>query len=879
MVCDGVALVAYATLGPVVADWIQRHCVIPDGPQMGDPFVLTDEMRSFVDNFYAVDLETRQWCFARGGQLIRPQKWGKGPFSAALICAEAAGPVLPVFDKTGDLVDGRPWDTPWIQVTAISEDQTANVFRALLPMIQLSDSLNMEIADTGLTRVNLPGGGLIEPVTASARSRLGQRITFVVQDEALALDTPLPTPTGWTTMGDVRAGDRLLGADGNPVTVVRATEVQTDRDCYRVTFADDSSVVTSDGHLWHTKVASSAAKPKVRTTGEMVRDGRRFRIPVPRPYELPVVDLPVDPYVLGYWLGDGSTGQAYLTVGEIDLTETLANLRGCGFEPRVARYADRAPSVKLSNGSGYQGADRPANVKALQALACYRRKHVPVEYFRGSREQREALLQGLMDSDGHITVEGHCTFVGNDQLSADVQCLLRTLGIMSKRVWRENHEYRSGGIWKVNFVPRHGVQPFRLRRKADRVRDSRDSDWVSIVRIEPVESVPVRCVEVDAPDHLFLAGEAGHVTHNTHSWIKTNGGLTLADNQRRNLAGMSGRFLETTNAFDPVEGSVAQRTFESKASGTLLDDREPPPGSVRNKRERRKVLKHVYGDSWWVNLDRIDAEIEALLEHDPAQAERFFLNRKMASEGAAFDVVKFRALERATEVPDGSVVTLGVDGARFDDALAVVATDARTGHQWLVSVQERPKDAGPDYEHDLEQVDQAVSEVFDRFTVWRVYCDPHYIDVLLDRWRNRWGEKRIVGWPTYRPRPIAFAIRAYQDAIANGDVSWEDNTGRFLAHVTNSRKKMLETIKDDRERPMHTLAKPSHRSPLKIDIAMAAVLSWEARGDVIAMRGVNLNPEPLAPEKPKPVSWTPGKALPSSALTSGVPVGPLGPLS
>ena len=51
MVCDGVALVAYATLGPVVADWIQRHCVIPDGPQMGDPFVLTDEMRSFVDNF------------------------------------------------------------------------------------------------------------------------------------------------------------------------------------------------------------------------------------------------------------------------------------------------------------------------------------------------------------------------------------------------------------------------------------------------------------------------------------------------------------------------------------------------------------------------------------------------------------------------------------------------------------------------------------------------------------------------------------------------------------------------------------------------------------------------------------------------------------
>jgi hypothetical protein len=97
--------------------------------------------------------------------LIRPQKWGKGPFSAALICAEAAGPVLPVF-AGGELVGGKAWETPWIQVTAVSEDQTDNVFRALLPMIQLSAKLNMEISDTGLTRVNLPGGGYIEPVTA-----------------------------------------------------------------------------------------------------------------------------------------------------------------------------------------------------------------------------------------------------------------------------------------------------------------------------------------------------------------------------------------------------------------------------------------------------------------------------------------------------------------------------------------------------------------------------------------------------------------------------------------------------------------------------------------------------------------------------------------
>lgn len=537
----------FATLGPVVAAWIESHCAVPDGSRMGDAFVLTDEMRRFVDDFYAVDLVRGRWVFGRGGQLIRPQKWGKGPFSAALICAEAAGPVLPVFDDAGELVAGRSWDTPWIQVTAVSEDQTANVFRALLPMIQLSDRLNMEIADTGLTRVNLPGGGYIEPVTASARSRLGQRITFAVQDE-------------------------------------------------------------------------------------------------------------------------------------------------------------------------------------------------------------------------------------------------------------------------------------------------------------------------------------------THSWVRSNGGLQLADNQRRNLAGMSGRFMETTNAFDPADGSVAQRTFESKAPGVLVDDREGPAGSVRNKRERRRVLKHVYGDSWWVDLERIDEEIEALIEHDPAQAERFFLNRKMASEGAAFDVEKFRALGSPRTVEAGATIVLGVDGARYQDALAVVATEVETGYQWPIDIVERPDNAGDDYEHDFERVDQAVQEAFDTWYVWRLYADPHRIDVLIDRWRNKYGQKRVVEWLTFRPRPIAWAIRNYQTAIVSGEMS-HDSDPVFVQHVKNARRRKLSVL-DDRERPMHTLCKDAIESPRKIDAAMAAVLSWEARGDCIAAAGLSLADGDGGDDPPPgPARWEPGKALPTALLAGGVPAGPMGTMS
>lgn len=106
---------------------------------------------------------------------------GKGPFSAAIICAEAVGPTLFAgWDASGEPV-GRSWPTPLIQITAASEDQTDNVYRQLVPMIDLGPLADL-IPDTGETRINLPGGGRIDPVTSKARSRLGQPVTHVLQD-------------------------------------------------------------------------------------------------------------------------------------------------------------------------------------------------------------------------------------------------------------------------------------------------------------------------------------------------------------------------------------------------------------------------------------------------------------------------------------------------------------------------------------------------------------------------------------------------------------------------------------------------------------------------------------------------------------------------
>jgi hypothetical protein len=360
------------------------------------------------------------------------------------------------------------------------------------------------------------------------------------------------------------------------------------------------------------------------------------------------------------------------------------------------------------------------------------------------------------------------------------------------------------------------------------------------------------------------------VQDQTESWLRANGGHKLRDSQRRGLAGTGGRFFETPNAWAPGEDSVAQQTFEGEV-GVYKTYETPPAGSVRNKQERRRVLRAVYGDSLverggWIDVDRIDVEIEALLEHDPAQAERWFMNRTLATEGAAFDLEKFKGLARPkVRVPKGSVIAIGVDGARHHDALAIVATDIATGFQWPLDIIERPDGADDEYEHDQARADGAVREAFDRFRVWRLYVDPQYIDGLVEKWSNRYGAKRVVEWMTYRPRHIAWAVREYEQAISSGDVA-HDGNDTFVAHVGNARKRML-TVRDDKERLMHTLSKDSVRSLRKIDAAMAAVLSWKARGDALELGVVKLEkPRDVPVVEQKVPRWRPGGDVPADGL-------------
>lgn len=179
----------YATLGYDVGEWIESHCVVPDGYRMGEPYRLTDEMWRFLLRFYRLYPYAEKWPAPdalryTGGQLRRSQKWGKDPFGAAIILAEALGPSrFDGWDAYGEPV-GAPYPTPLIACLGTSEEQTDNTWLPLLSMIRNGPLADMSGLDAGQTRIMLPGGGKIEPVTTSAKSRLGAQLTFLTLTES-----------------------------------------------------------------------------------------------------------------------------------------------------------------------------------------------------------------------------------------------------------------------------------------------------------------------------------------------------------------------------------------------------------------------------------------------------------------------------------------------------------------------------------------------------------------------------------------------------------------------------------------------------------------------------------------------------------------------
>ncbi len=446
--------------------------------------------------------------------------------------------------------------------------------------------------------------------------------------KALALDTPIPTPGGWTTMGAIQQGDEVFDESGERCTVVATTPVMHGRPCYEVEFSDGTVIVADAEHLWKTTTAAERGRrSKVRravpswpaadvarviertvavlavpdrpvTTAEVLADigpsfrnvvaalagrlpkeGRRVRqtyvrdgrevsfwaqtfsgqllykslaarvtalagyvhqvphsatavttaeiarslmvngrvnhsIPVCDPLDYPVRELPVAPYTLGAWLGDGHSASARITCADEEIIDAI---RGEGYA--VTKHTAPLNYGIREQGTGSAWQQARAFTSHLRRLDLLGNKHIPELYLRSSIEQRRSLLAGLLDTGGYCSPNGQAGFGGtNERLARDVLDLVRGLG--QKATLRAKPcNGRTGDAstaYTVSF--RAQVPVFRLERKLARqvtVTGRSSTRQHYIVDVRPAQSVPVRCIQVDSRSRLYLASRSCVATHNS----------------------------------------------------------------------------------------------------------------------------------------------------------------------------------------------------------------------------------------------------------------------------------------------------------------------------------------------------------------------------
>ena len=356
-----------------------------------------------------------------------------------------------------------------------------------------------------------------------------------LEGKALALETAVPTPSGWSSMGELQVGDEVFDENGNPCRVVAATEVMLGRPCREVELSDGSLFVADAAHLRVTtsKQARRSGRPRTssaKTTDEIaasLRYGEEFshQIRLAGAARYPTAQLPIDPYVLGYWLGDGTSTKGEITVAPND-HEVLASFEAAGYHvwPATSPYAYRLGGStrdvgheRRRNSLGRFGANDSLS-SDLRAAGLLGNKHVPSLYMTADIGQRLSLLQGLMDSDGYVDDQGRCEFINmREDLAWAVHVLAASLGLRptrrKKRAMLDGID--CGPAFQVKFTPRR-VPVFRLARKLARLKtDDRAHGFRSVRAVREVPTVPVRCIQVSAPSGMFLIGDSYVPTHNS----------------------------------------------------------------------------------------------------------------------------------------------------------------------------------------------------------------------------------------------------------------------------------------------------------------------------------------------------------------------------
>lgn len=355
----------------------------------------------------------------------------------------------------------------------------------------------------------------------------------IVDWKGLPLDTKIPTPSGWTTMGELREGDEVFDGTGKPCLVTHKSEIHHNP-TYEIGFDDGSSIVADEDHRWLISVGRNWEE-QVLTTKEIAehyrmggKKQRDIRILNNGALKLPPVDLLIDPYVLGLWLGDGCSKGVSISCNSRDAESILNELVSRGYASYITQYkgnSDNMSTVVVHDKYATVG-QKSILRSQLESLGVWGNKHIPPQYLRSSKEQRLELLRGLMDSDGSWNV------ARNNQVEMSttqewqafgVAELVRSMG-WTCNVWHGPKKYRfsrdasyeTKNAYILTFRP-DGVNPFRIRDYPVETLSRRHRSLRRIVTsIKLTESViPTQCIGVDSVEETYLCTDRMIVTHNT----------------------------------------------------------------------------------------------------------------------------------------------------------------------------------------------------------------------------------------------------------------------------------------------------------------------------------------------------------------------------
>lgn len=367
--------------------------------------------------------------------------------------------------------------------------------------------------------------------------------------KAQPLDARIVTPNGFKRMGDMKIGDEVIGRDGKPYKV-SGVFPQGVRPIYKVTLSNGTSCECDIEHLWNVnsiyqrssrKYIKGKSKNrddkyilhdysfKTLTLREILDKGiikhgkHNFRVPVNDAVEFEYKPLDVDPYILGYYIGDGCYNKSAITVGVLDIEDAKANIVHLLNEDATAVYYPKRNiwAINIKGETKRNIKKIYDNVDSLLSAG----KYIPNEYLFNTVENRLSLLQGLMDSDGYANKNGSCEFATkSEKLAYQIQFLIRSLGgyasLATKNTFYTHPITKKridcGLSYRLTIsLVNPNLPIFRLKRKQERVKyRTRHAHELYIDAVEYVGEKEAQCIMVDSAEHLYLT-EDFIVTHNT----------------------------------------------------------------------------------------------------------------------------------------------------------------------------------------------------------------------------------------------------------------------------------------------------------------------------------------------------------------------------